>query len=127
MFSSCAVRAAANARTFAHELGHACRWPDISLRPGEQKARGTEQVPNFILPVRDEWLRDDWNNGTGDRFYPKRLYHSDIVDRLLMRGRGSEVKADIPFGPVQGLSSHGDASDIAVGIKYIMTTSPRSY
>ena len=121
------VRAAANARTFAHELGHACGWPDIYLSPGEQKARGTEQVPNFILPVREEWLRDDWNNGTGDRFYSKLLCHSDIVDRLLMRGRGSEVKADIPLGLVQGLSSHGDAGDIAVGRKCILTMSPRSY
>ena len=120
------ISARANAKTMAHELGHACGWPDIFLHRDEQKGTRASSVPNYGVLVKKSWLPLDWNNGTGSRFYPTNFYHSDLVEKLLMRGHGSETKGDIPLGNVEGLPKSGESGPLAIGRSLFMHTSPRS-
>ena len=113
------VRNSANARTLAHEIGHGCGLYDIFIDHNDF-------VPSFLLEnAKSEWMQDDWNNGTGCRYYDPVLQHKDIIQRLLMFGNSNEIKSDIPWGFVHGLSKGGEAGDISVG-RERMTLSPRS-
>ena len=115
------VRGAANARTLAHEIGHACGWYDIYTN---RKNSAPAELDGF---VREGWLHADWNNGTGGRFYEWNLRQSDIIHRLLMYGVGSEEKADLPLGLVHGIGKDGILGEIAVGFRTIITRSPVSW
>jgi hypothetical protein len=113
------VRNSANAKTLAHEIGHACGLCDIFIDHGNTE-------PSFVLEnVKREWMPDDWNNGTGCRFYDPILQHKNIIHRLLMFGNSNETKSDIPWGFVRGLSEDGESGDMSVGRGW-MTLSPRS-
>lgn len=113
------LRNSANGKTFAHEIGHACGLYDIYVAHD-----GTE--PPFLLEnVKREWMRADWNNGTGCQFYNRVWCQRDIIGRLLMFGFPSENKSDIPRGFVYGLLKNGTPSDVCVGRDW-MTLSPRS-
>ena len=113
------LRNSANAKTFAHEIGHACGLYDIYIDHNDV-------VPSFLLEsVRCEWMNDDWSNGTGCRFYDPFLRQRDLVQRLLMYGNVNESKSDIPRGLVHGLSADGEAAAIKVGRDW-MSLSPRS-
>ena len=100
------VKASANGRTLAHEIGHVCRLADIYYkRPG---APATEESIPFELqewPCADR-LPSDWNNGTGSCFYAPALKQYDVVKRLLMFGEVSPAKADIPAGAVFGMTTN---------------------
>jgi hypothetical protein len=114
------VKDSANAKTLAHEIGHACGWCDIYTYRDEFSASELLSAP------RQEWLPHDWNNGTGERFYPSMMSQEDIIFRLLMYGHGSETKSDIPLGFVHGLPNTGSAGLLNVGRNGVMSTSPHN-
>lgn len=90
----------ANARTVSHEIGHSCGLTDIY-----NFYRGTA-LAVYDSPSKDR-MPDDWG------WYPSSVSHSNIVERLLMYGFRSDVKADISYGDVFGLhytDSWDDAS-----------------
>ena len=94
------VRNSISATTLAHEIGHLCRWKDIYVR-------GRRFIPEELdLDVSQQWLPNDWNNGTGVRFYPMFLSQSAAIRKLLMYGERSDSKADISAGNVYGLIIH---------------------
>ena len=98
------VKNSISAITLAHEIGHLCHWKDIY-------ARGRKSVPEELdLEVSQQWLPNDWNNGTGGRFYPMFLSQSEAIRKLLMYGEGSASKADISAGNVYGLIIHRSLS-----------------
>ena len=114
------VRGDANAKTMAHEIGHACGWCDIYAFK-----RGYDPLELRRDPCT-EWLPGDWNNGTGRGFYPALTSQRDIIFRLLMYGHGSSAKSDIPWGSVYGLPKTGGLGNLNVGRGGVMTTSPHS-
>lgn len=79
-----------NARTVSHEIGHSCGLPDIY-----NFYRGTA-LAVYDSPSKGR-MPDDWG------WYPSSVSHSNIVERLLMYGFRSDVKADISYGDVFGL------------------------
>ena len=84
------VGPSANARTLAHEIGHACGLPDVYVRH-----RGTSlQVQG--LPSKGR-MPDDWG------WYPPSLTHQQLLQRLLMYGVFSSSKADLSYGDIDGL------------------------
>ncbi len=80
----------ANARTIAHEIGHACGLPDIYDEDSETSLK-VEGMPS------KERMPDDWG------WYPQSVKQADLVRRLLMYGVYSDTKADISYGDVYGL------------------------
>ena len=86
----------ANARTWAHELGHAFGFPDIYDVYDGVALSVTGGVSRIRMP-------QDWGSATDEGFYPRGLQQADLVKRLLMYGYTSQTKADIPYGAVYGL------------------------
>jgi len=81
--------------TLAHELGHACGWPDMYIAYGNQAAI-TGSPTSSRLPC-------DWNNGPGpSEYYDRYLTQSLLLTRLLMYNSMAEG-ADIPSGSVYGV------------------------
>ena len=109
-----------NAHTFAHEIGHACGWYDIHID------HAGAYSGELLDDVRLGWLEGDWSGGTGHGFYGVSLTQKDLIKRLLMYGRGSEVKSDIPNGNIYGLDEDGTLGNIVVGAGFIMATQPTS-
>ena len=114
------IKTSANAKTFAHEIGHACGWRDIYFKSGNTI------ITDLYGCVRLSLMPCDWNNGTGCRFYDSLLTQYQIIQRLLMLGTGSSSKCDIPAGSVYGRSADGGMGNISVGRSTMMTTSPHS-
>ena len=80
----------ANARSVAHEIGHACNMRDIYAT-----YTGTGlSVTGFPTKVR---MPDDWG------WYPPTLTQAELIRKLLMYGVKSDIKADISFGDIYGL------------------------
>ena len=86
------------ASTLAHEIGHLCGWEDIYA----QRRRFT--ADELDAEVSEQWLPNDWNNGTGGRFYPVLFSQKDAIKKLLMHGGDNGLRADISGGSVHGLS-----------------------
>lgn len=80
----------ANARTLAHEIGHACDLPDIYVSHA-----GTSLA--VAGPPSKDRMPDDWG------WYPPSVTQEDLIKRLLMYGVYSTTKADISYGDVYGL------------------------
>ena len=114
------VRTSANAKTMAHEIGHACGLHDIFV---DKDGLEPSELSDFLVKDR---LKDDWSNGTGTRFYELLLRHETVIRRLLMFGERSDEKSDIPTGSVFGLSEDGVAGAISVGRSTWMSWSPFS-
>jgi len=114
------VRSSANAKTLAHEIGHACGWGDIYFNDGD------DVISDLYEGVRQTWMPKDWNNGTGCRFYDQMLSQYQAIGRVLMYGKGSELKCDIPLGSVYGKPTAGSLGNVSVGRNTMMTTSPKS-
>lgn len=49
-----------------------------------------------------------------------------VISRVLMYGKGGNVKFDIPLGSVYGKPAKGNLSNVGVGRNTMMTTSPKS-
>ena len=113
------IRTLASAKTLAHEIGHACGWGDIYCKNGDYV------IAELYQGVKQDWMEDDWNNGTGCRFYDPMLTQYKAIMRLLMYGKGGDVKSDIPLGNVHGRAADGILGNVSVG-RGLMTVSPRS-
>lgn len=81
---------AANSRTLAHELGHACGLPDIYLSHSGFSG-------SVDGPPTQERLPDDWG------MYPPQTTQADIVRRLLMYGSRSNTKIAFSRGDIYGV------------------------
>ena len=91
------VRGTISASTLAHEIGHLCKWKDIY-------AYGRNYTADELdAEVSEQWLPNDWNNGTGGRFYPVLFSQKIAIKQLLMHGGDNGIRADIPSGNVYGL------------------------
>ena len=115
------LRANASAIAVAHETGHACLWPDIYFR------KDGYEPSELFRGLSESWMPDDWNNGTGCRFYDLVLSQRDVIKRLLMHGEDNEGHVDIPMGEVHGLAKDKILGGLNVGRIGVMTYSPRSY
>lgn len=82
------------ATTLAHEIGHA-----FGLRDVYDEYDG---VTNDDY-VCEEATPDDWNGGSGRRYYRNGLKMKDLLPRLLMYGYSSDQKMDITIGSVRGV------------------------
>jgi hypothetical protein len=100
---------AANFRTMAHEIGHAGTLKDIYVSDA-----GTN-VPSNL--VNEAWAPRDWNSGPGPQYYERTLAQPDLLLRLLMNGRPSQIKADIPRGRIYGVRVGGALGWIEVGLQ----------
>ena len=123
------VKKSANAKTLAHEIGHACGWSDIYYTADEDGGEETDFT--LYVPPREEWMPLDWNNGTGARFYdPWTGRQRDVIQRLVMYGESNPDKADIPLGYVYGYardSVHGKSlGNCAVGRRTMICFPPRN-
>ena len=85
-----------NARTVAHELGHAFGFYDVY----DQYDGAPFSVTGGVARAG---MEHDWGSASDEGFYPSGLQQADLVKRLLMYGYSSPVKADIPYGDVTGL------------------------
>jgi hypothetical protein len=103
-----------NARTVAHEIGHAAGLEDIYDQKG-----GTTLSND---PVKEVWEPKDWNSGSGPAYYEATLKQPGLVQRLLMYGYTSTTKADIPRGQVHGLNTSEVAGLRNVGLQSINRT-----
>ena len=92
----------ANARSWAHEIGHACGLDDIYV---SRSGRAIPVTESF------EWRHamDDWNNGSvgdrtiGSRYYRRNKTHVEAVKNLLMYGYNASTALDISRGDVEGV------------------------
>ena len=114
------IRASADAKTLAHEIGHACGWGDIYCKNGDYV------IEELYQGVKQDWMEADWNNGTGCRFYDLMLAQHQAITRLLMLGKGSDLKCDIPLGNVYGRGTDGALGNVSVGRGAMMTIAPKS-
>ena len=114
------VKASANAKTLAHEIGHACGWHDIYFKNGNSIIAELRERP------KQSWMPLDWSNGTGCRFYDSFLSQYQVIQRLLMLGTESDMKCDIPSGGVYGRTKDGTLGNVSIGSSDFMTTSPLS-
>ena len=114
------LRNSADAIALAHEVGHSCGWPDIYFY------RGSVIPSELNQKLRATWMPNDWNNGSGCRFYDPILSQRDIIQRLLMNGVKVDAQSDIPLGSVFGLSVDSVTGMMNVGRNGILTVSPQS-
>jgi hypothetical protein len=117
-----------NARTVAHEIGHAAGLKDIYVEGESMNADGS--ITSVYLandPVKKVWEPRDWNSGPEPEYYNESLTQPGLVQRLLMYGEGSDTKADIPSGQVHGLYKPSYAAGLVkVGLQD-MTRTPTSW
>ena len=89
--------------TLAHEIGHCYGLKDIYLsKTDKQNTNHTETVTG--VTSKDRMTNNDWNNGTGTRYYNHGCLQETLIKRLIMFGGGSETKADIPAWFIEGVT-----------------------
>ena len=90
------ISACATTSTLAHEIGHAFGLKDVyvSYQGIAQSAHG---------PLSESKTPDDWNGGTGQRYYTPGTGIESLIPKLLMYGGGGDSRADITIGGVYGL------------------------
>ena len=116
------VKNSSNAKTLAHEIGHACGWGDIYIRRG---ATGPI-LSELYGSVNQAWMPGDWSGGGAGGFYETNLRQYEVIPRLLMYGVRNDDKADIPSGSVYGLTKAGDLGSVNVGRGGFFSPSPVS-
>ena len=88
--------------TVAHEACHVFGLSDIYTWDGESPL-----TLSSTMPPRHGQLPEDWGSDSEtDGFYPSGLTQSNLVERLLMFGRGKHEAVDIPRGDVWGVWYH---------------------
>jgi hypothetical protein len=88
--------------TIAHETCHAFGLSDIYTWDGE-----TSLTLSSTMPLRHDRLPMDWGSDSETNgFYPPSLTQSNLIERLLMFGRGKHEALDIPRGDVWGVWYH---------------------
>jgi len=85
----------------AHEIGHVYGLTDIYAE---------NETHTLDVPVLRQMMPDDWNGGSGQRYYAGGTKLSTLLKRLLMYGEAGDG-ADITKGDVFGYWYEGNASD----------------
>ncbi len=75
---------------------HTVRLPDSTA--------GKHRAPN------------DWNNGSGVRYYRHSISQEDIIQRLLMCGISGVNHRDLSSGSIYGFTADGSTGLVDVGI-----------
>ena len=101
----------ANANVLAHEIGHAFQIGDIYPY---KYVNGTRIHLQKTL-VEYSCAEEDWNNGSGTRYYPNKMQQKELVKRLLMCGYSYPLSKDLSLGPIYGFSKGGVESLLNVG------------
>ena len=91
----CAVRAAADPNTLAHELGHAQGLPDLYV--------SQSGMPSLSGSPSYAWLPGDFGTTSAEGYYPDGTQQSTLVRHMLMFGEGSATKRDITTGNVHAI------------------------
>lgn len=86
----------ATVTTLAHEIGHALGLKDIYFA-----YQGISRSANG--PVIEAMMPDDWNGGSGQRYYSSGTRIENLIPQLLMYGGSGDERADITIGGVYGL------------------------
>lgn len=98
--------------TLAHELGHACGWPDLYIQYKDQPS-----ISGLTSATR---LPDDWNNGPGPaEYYDRYQTQALLLTHLLMYGYPQGGR-DIPSGSVYGVYSF--STQASSPIQGVLTT-----
>ena len=111
------VSANGDALTVAHELGHSFRASVNSaclkdIYPHSKRNASVTMSHNEIVQSH---LYDDWNNGTGFRYYENGKSQSDVIKRLLMCGINYPSCRDLSAGQVYGLREDNAETTVDVG------------
>ena len=93
-------------RTLAHEILHACGADDIYWESKNHVVQLTDMVEENSQP--DDWGRYSLDDG-------QVMPQSNIVQRLLMHGKSTSIKGDIPTGRVYGLQKWRMGGQLAYG------------
>ena len=109
--ASILVEGDGSGQTVAHEAGHVFGLSDIYAWDDESPL-----VLDPTMPLVRNHLSQDWGSDSeNDGFYPPNLTQSNIVERLLMFGRGRHDAVDIPRGDVWGVWYHWTNAPSGVG------------
>lgn len=98
----------------------ACGWGDIYCKNGDYV------IAELYQGVKQDWMEDDWNNGTGCRFYDQMLTQRAVIPRLLMHGVKAVGQCDIPLGGVFGQTKGGETGVVNVGRNGVFVVAPHS-
>lgn len=93
-------------RTLAHEILHACGADDLYWESKNHVVQLTDMVEENSQP--DDWGRYSLDDG-------QVMPQSNIVQRLLMHGKSTPIKGDIPTGRVYGLQKWRVGGQLAYG------------
>ena len=96
-----------NWHVLAHELGHALGADDIYWSSSDKWPDDPEMKVDGAFDDGAVESHDDWNNGTGQRFYQIGFAHRELIERLLMCGVTDSIGVDIPHSSVSGVASGG--------------------
>ena len=89
-------------RTIAHEACHVFGLSDVYAWDDDSPL-----ALSPTMPIRHDRIPMDWGSDSEtDGFYPPDLTQSNLVERLLMFGRGKHDAVDIPRGDVWGVWYH---------------------
>jgi len=111
------VSANGDALTVAHELGHSFRTSANSPCLKDVYPHGKRNASLALLhnEISQAHLYDDWNNGTGLRYYENGKSQSDVIKRLLMCGIRYPNIGDLSAGQVYGLREDNAETTVDVG------------
>ena len=111
------VSANGDALTVAHELGHSFRTSANSPCLKDVYPHGKRNASLALLhnEISRAHLYDDWNNGTGLRYYENGKSQSDVIKRLLMCGIRYPNIGDLSAGQVYGLREDNAETTVDVG------------
>ncbi len=111
------VSASGDALTVAHELGHSFRTSANSPCLKDVYPHGKRNASLALLhnEISRAHLYDDWNNGTGLRYYENGKSQSDVIKRLLMCGIRYPNIGDLSAGQVYGLREDNAETTVDVG------------
>ena len=89
-------------KTVAHEACHCFGLSDVYAWDDDSPL-----ALSPTMPIRHDRIPMDWGSDSEtDGFYPPDLTQSNLVERLLMFGRGKHDAVDIPRGDVWGVWYH---------------------
>ena len=112
-----AISSNGDAMTVAHELGHSFRTSTNSSCLKDVYPHGKRSA-SLVLSnneISQSHLYDDWNNGTGFRYYENGKSQADVIKRLLMCGIHYSTCRDLSVGPVYGLREDCAETTVDVG------------
>ncbi|MBQ7652440.1 MAG: hypothetical protein IJS15_15890, partial [Victivallales bacterium] len=95
---------AATITTLAHEIGHSCGLADIYVMDNVHEHSHSDQLQPVSGSISSQRLPNDWGATHPEcHFYFPFVDQPALIRKLLMFGRSSEFKGDIPAGDIYGI------------------------